>query len=585
MKRSAHLWMIIISIIVIFLIFLLLFLFTLNLAVKQVERQGLNDIQHFLLAVDNAVNNSTHNSIDNAVNSTSDSAVIPADYNSSNNYPDYQRIAVDQGAASSAHIIVVDTDSYLLADSSASTGMHLGSKYINANLSAAKAKGSAASIYRNKKTDSLSVSVGKVIETKHGPLVTSFSYQVYEMRLLSRGFLISAGGIFLLLSLLVYLLTTFILHQYRKPIQNLLQHTRKAASGPGGLQKIQLNAHSAELIQLEKEFNTLIDRYDLLNASDSAKYSKINSMLSHIGTGIMIVDADDTISLINPQAEELLNIDKTDLFSGRAGRNETNELLQTVLDTSSRVNRDKQTLKITLEIPEGKILDVNIEAMFSKYIPYNHSGSLVLIKDVTEMRRLERMKDEFVSNVSHELRTPLTLINGFVQTLHSWKQLSDSDRETSLTIIEIETERLKKLISELLKLSQIEGEMDNSERILFDPVPLLYEVADSLMVYAGEKQIDISVFSVAAGNYHISGKEEWFKQIVLNLVDNAVKYSPANTQVQVTLTEQEENMLLLKVADQGVGIDQADIDQIFERFYRVEKSRNSKTAGSGLGLS
>ncbi|MBL7007353.1 MAG: PAS domain-containing protein [Spirochaetia bacterium] len=464
---------------------------------------------------------------------------------------------------------------------------------------------------RDRKNNTMSISVGKMVDTGFGSgsgpgskaesgteqeagaeagrgqekIIISCVYNLLSFHRLTSVFVISAGVIFLLLVLLVLLLTKYALQRYRKPISNLLQHTKKAAAAHGSYNKISIDTANPELLQLVKDFNSLIDKYDLLIASDNAKYSKINSLLSHIRTGIMIVDPENRISLINPRAEELLSVDKAQLFSRRNNDEKENQTLQLLFEFTEKVNEDKQTRMKTITTEDEVLLDLNIEAMYSKYKPYEHIGSLVLIRDVTEMRRLERLKDEFVSNVSHELRTPLTVISGFVQTLQSWDSLNSVDRMQSLTIIELETERLKRLISELLMLSRIEGEMDGSHVVTFDAVSILADAVNSLHPVAQKKSITLeSVFKDDAGCF-LRGREIWFKQIAVNLIDNAVKYSLENSTVQIRLSCTGDGLVKLEVSDQGIGISETDVQRIFERFYRVEKSRNSRIAGSGLGLS
>jgi two-component system, OmpR family, phosphate regulon sensor histidine kinase PhoR len=561
MKLRMHITLITILGSAVLLMLLFIYLFFVSIAVELVEQQGVCDIRQLADEI----------------------TIMPHPVN-------YQLVAGRYAAENSIHIIIVDMNLNLLADSNRPES--LSGKYFNANLSAAKKGGAVSSIVRDRKNNTMSISVGKMIDTtgsSSGPgqeqIIISCVYSLQSFHRLTSVLGISVVIIFLLLILLVLLLTKYALQRYRKPISNLLQHTKKAAAARGSYNKISIDTANPELLQLVKDFNSLIDKYDLLIASDNAKYSKINSLLSHIRTGIMIVDPENKISLINPRAEELMRVDKAKLFSHREGEEKKSPMLQILFGLTELVNEDKQTRTKTITTEEGVLLDLNIEAMYSKYIPYDHSGSLVLIRDVTEIRRLERLKDEFVSNVSHELRTPLTVINGFVQTLQSWDSLNPEDRMQSLTIIELETERLKRLISELLMLSRIEGEMDGSHAVTFDAVSILADAVNSLRPVAQEKSISLEIVSKDSARCLLRGREIWFKQIAVNLIDNAVKYSLENSAVQIRLSNSGDNQVRMEVSDQGIGIPEDDVQRIFERFYRVEKSRNSRIAGSGLGLS
>ena len=536
--------------------FFAFFILILKINIENFERQGSSDIKQFKALIN------------------SSAEVLP----------DYRKLADEQAEACGCRIIIVDMDSYLIADSARLQPSGTGGRFFNANLTAAKEDGKATTIIKDNKSNSLVISVGEIINTLHGSFVISFIYKTVVIGRIAVILLFFFSIVIVLSALLVFFLTVFNLHQYRKPIHKLLQHTRKATGSFGGFSKISMDTNNPDLLQLTEDFNSLIDRYDLLINSDNLKYSKINSLMSHIGTGIMVVDVDNSVSLINPRAEELLYIDKGSLFSGRSDYLSEKEFFKKVLEECEMVNSDKRTRVFTLETTEGIIIDISAEAMFSKYEPYEHRGVLVLIRDVTEMRRLEKLKDEFVSNVSHELRTPLTVINGFVQTLQSWETLDEKDRKTSLTIIDVETERLKKLISELLMFSRIEGEMDTTDSIVIEPAVLLSEVILSLSPIAEKKNIVLHLETEKGKALKIRGKVSWFKNIAINLIDNAVKYSPSGSAVEIGLTELENEGVCLTVKDNGIGIPEDEIPRIFERFYRVDKSRNSRIGGSGLGL-
>lgn len=553
MKRRVHITLIVTTMVSVVVVVALLFLILVDAWVDQIESQAHGDIAEFLHLVD-----------------------------ASDSVGDLQRIAKDLSLRTGAHILVVDLDAKLLADSHIRPDSVVAGTYIDANLSATREEGAATSIVRDRRSGYLRISVGKRESTSKGTLVVSFSYLMDVLPRFTRLSIGFTALIIFLVTSLVYLLSSYVLRQYKRPINKLLQHTKSTTGLPGRVGRISVDSNDPVLLELADEFNSLMDRYDLLISSNNAKYSKINTLLSHIGNGIMIVDPDNSVSLINPRAEQWLSLDKAKLFTEDRTTGSDAALVSAILEASRKVNADGENQSITLRSASGQLLDVTIERMYSKYEPYGHSGALVLIRDVTEIRRLERLKDEFVSNVSHELRTPLTVINGFVQTLGNWDTLSEADRTTSLTIIELETERLKRLISELLVLSRIEGEMDGTDRIPFEPGPIVKESVTLLKPMAEGKGIIIGIEIETTP--HLVGRQLWFKQIVTNLLENAVKYSPDGSTVGLTITHGRDDSVVLTVRDQGMGIADEDHEKIFERFYRVEKSRNSAIAGSGLGL-
>ena len=199
------------------------------------------------------------------------------------------------------------------------------------------------------------------------------------------------------------------------------------------------------------------------------------------------------------------------------------------------------------------------------------------------MAELQDMRSEFVANVSHELKTPLTSIRGFVDTLRNGHIEDKATQERFLEIIDIEAERLHQLICDILQLSEIEG-MDNElELQQFDISESLDDVATLLDEKATERHVSIIVedcekLPVLASRYRI-------KQILINLVDNAIKYNKVNGKVYIRADREPDRMVVLRVRDTGEGIPPEHQPRVFERFYRVDKSHSREMGGTGLGLS
>jgi two-component system phosphate regulon sensor histidine kinase PhoR len=213
-------------------------------------------------------------------------------------------------------------------------------------------------------------------------------------------------------------------------------------------------------------------------------------------------------------------------------------------------------------------------------------GALVLVKDITEKRRLEGMRKDFVATVSHEFRTPLTLISGFVEMFKTRRNLDPADRARAFEIMEIETERLKRLISELLMLAEMENTLPWQRIDEIDPSAVLSDIGRSLSEMARRKGQRLEMV-IELGDARLHGDESWFQRAVYNLVENAIKFSPSGTLVRLTAGIEDpgdSGRIVLQVKDEGPGIPKEELSRIFERFYRVEKSRGSGSGGSGLGL-
>lgn len=200
---------------------------------------------------------------------------------------------------------------------------------------------------------------------------------------------------------------------------------------------------------------------------------------------------------------------------------------------------------------------------------------------VEESRRAESIRKEFVANVSHELKTPLTSISGFIETLQAGAAEDPEIRTKFIDIIAIETSRLKRLIEDLLVLSEIENKKDAEERV-FDIRNAVESTVLALEPLAEDKHIDI-VTKIDEG-ISITGSVDRFRQMLVNLIENAIKYSDEGSHVWVS-AEDDGQHVTVSVKDEGIGIAPEHHDRLFERFYRVDKSRSKKVGGTGLGLS
>ncbi len=209
-------------------------------------------------------------------------------------------------------------------------------------------------------------------------------------------------------------------------------------------------------------------------------------------------------------------------------------------------------------------------------------GALAMVEDITEIRRLEQVRTDFAANVSHELKTPLTSIRGFVETLENGAIDNPEMAHKFLRIIMLETERLTRLINDILSISKLESG-DNEvtiERLRLDK--MAYDVADMLSIHAGEKEVTINCH-LNKEPVNIMGNSDRVEQMLINLVENAIKYNKpgGSVTVQVFSNGVEANVA---ISDTGIGIAEENLPRLFERFYRVDKGRSRQMGGTGLGL-
>jgi signal transduction histidine kinase len=221
----------------------------------------------------------------------------------------------------------------------------------------------------------------------------------------------------------------------------------------------------------------------------------------------------------------------------------------------------------------GLLIAAILSYFYSRWIskPINRKG-----------KELENIRKEFVANVSHELKTPLTSISGYIETLQNGAIDKPEVRNKFLDIIAIETTRLNRLIEDLLIISDIESGRENKIPEKINVNETIMETIEFLNNISQSKGISL-VTNFDEADIFISGSHDRFKQMMLNLLENAIKYSPDNTKVLINVTS-FESTIQIEVIDEGIGIPSEHLPRLFERFYRVDKSRSQKVGGTGLGL-
>lgn len=351
------------------------------------------------------------------------------------------------------------------------------------------------------------------------------------------------------------------------PVRELEAVTGKIASGDFNRRaKIHTND---EIGSLAHTFNNMADQLQVRISDSLDKQNKLESILESMESGVIAIDKQEKIMLINPYAKKVFGLNE-DII----GKNISEDIID-----YDFINFIKDTPEI--ETIEVKILHPIERELRIKKAPIINSiklpiGTVIVVQDITDIKRLENMRSQFVANVSHELRTPLTSIKGFAETLKYVKE--EDTKNKFLDIIDKEADRLTRLINDILVLSNIE----NNNRILeveFDPNEVIIDVINMVSGQAVIKDTKIESFNNHKGL--LVGDRDKFFQLILNLVENAVKYSGEGSNVVVKTYNAKEYMYI-EVIDNGLGIPKEDLPRIFERFYRVDKSRAK--GGTGLGL-
>jgi two-component system phosphate regulon sensor histidine kinase PhoR len=311
---------------------------------------------------------------------------------------------------------------------------------------------------------------------------------------------------------------------------------------------------------------------------------RLQDVLDNMPSGVVMIDKDGRITLYNRKAEELLGGSSRE----RVGRHFT-EIREhyelAVLIREGLETRAQKHKELHVFVPQERLLDIGMIPM--TLTGDEEPGLLFVLQDVTAIRRLENMRSEFVANVSHELKTPVAAVKGFAETLLSGAL---EDRETTrsfLTIIHDESERLNRLIGDILELSKIESRRSPLQFSSVDFEALLGRLYELFAPAAARKGITLDLQSEPG--LFLEADEDRLGQILINLLQNGLNYTPEGGKVKVRAetfeAEGGEERVRITVSDTGIGIPKKDLPRIFERFYRVDKARSRSSGGTGLGLS
>ena len=416
-------------------------------------------------------------------------------------------------------------------------------------------------------SESLSTSMVYVATKIDDNTVIRSSVPVNSIRVFTSGTL----KYYIAIILLVFVLSLFLAVKLVKiivyPINELQKVTSKIENGD--LNKRAIIYNYDEIGFLAQTFNNIADQLEIRIIDSLDKKNKLEAILESMESGVIAIDNNENIILINSYSQKLF-----DLKEDNIGKKISDCIIDYDLINFIREIPEIGTKEIKLFHPIERELRVKKSPIIN-YLN-NSIGIVITVQDRTDIKRLENMRSEFVANVSHELKTPLTSIKGFSETL---RYVDDSETKNKfLDIIDKESERLTNLINDILILSNIEN-IHKMESEYFNPGDVIENVLDMVKSQAYKKSIIIKYNDCF--NSEILGSKDKFHQLAVNLIENAIKYSNENGVVKIDLTL-EEQYFVFKVKDNGIGIPKNDIPRIFERFYRVDKSRS--TRGTGLGL-
>lgn len=376
----------------------------------------------------------------------------------------------------------------------------------------------------------------------------------------------------MMFGLLAAILLSFLLSKtITTPIERITEGAKSIAEGNFD-QDLGVQS-SDEIGELTRSFNYMVRRLKSTVGEVQGERDKLNTLFLHMSDGVAAFTTDGRLIHMNPAAESLLGVRMEDDLSFDEMFADLDMLGSD--ETAMRSFLTSETTRL------GRVLSITLA-------PYGaldgEGGVIAVIHDITEQRRLDDARREFVANVSHELRTPLTNIRSYTETLLDAAGDIPIDTEKQfLGVISSESERMARIVTDLLTLSKLDYGRMELRMTRFSLADMLHNVANAMKLTAEESGHELKV-ETPDDLPKIVGDRERIEQVVVNILSNAVKYTPSGGHIRLAACAVPKNRVRITVEDDGIGIPAADVPRLFERFYRVDKARSRAAGGTGLGL-
>jgi two-component system phosphate regulon sensor histidine kinase PhoR len=382
---------------------------------------------------------------------------------------------------------------------------------------------------------------------------------------------LAVAGIAALVSLLVS-------RRISHPLEEMKLGARRFAHG--NLQSRLAVPETDELASLAEAMNQMAAQLDERLRTITRERNEHEAILASMAEGVLAVDTEERLITINQAAAQMLGIraEPQGRTIQEAVRNPAlQKFVAHALSAASAVEGEE------IAMPEATTRVLKPHGAPLRDAGGNRFGAVVVLNDITQLRRLENVRRDFVANVSHELRTPITSIKGFVETLLDGAMRDADDAGRFLNIIAKQADRLNAIIEDLLLLSRLEEDAEQRSITLQEGEikPVLDAAVEICGLKAAEKQIAVEVH--CDGDLHARINAHLLEQAVVNLIDNAINYGEPGSNVEVG-ARRVDGEVVVHVRDEGCGIEKDDLPRLFERFYRVDKARSRKLGGTGLGL-
>lgn len=438
--------------------------------------------------------------------------------------------------------------------------------------------------YAVRKSDTMNVEIFYLAEYKDDmDVIIRTSIPMVEYKASINDIVYKTAGILAVSFVALLIAGMLALNILTKPLKKLEKAAVDMSKGEYETRVYGINEKNSEISNLAIAFNEMAQRLENVIKDLEEKNVHMKTVLDSVDSAIIAVDKNMNVTFMNRFAYENFGelTDSEERYSFISVVRNFDAEKSLVFAMAE--NRNIQT-QITCKSDDSEkhyIMSVSLTKSAKG------KGAIITFKDITNISELQKMKSEFVANVTHELKTPLTSIRGFVDTLKRGAYKEEKVAEKFLDIIDVEAERLHKLITDILILSEIEDDRQRVHSQQFDMIALVDEVAVLLDEEASLRKVSIipDYDREKEQRLPVKADRDRIKQILINLIENAVRYNRENGKVYIDVYRKNPDEIEIKVSDTGNGIPKEHLPRVFERFYRVDKGRSKDLGGTGLGLS
>jgi two-component system, OmpR family, sensor histidine kinase VicK len=383
----------------------------------------------------------------------------------------------------------------------------------------------------------------------------------------------------MLIALVITVLLGFVIAKsITVPINNVTRTAQRMSQGDFS-QTVEVKSND-EIGQLAEMFNLLREKLDFTLSEISNEKNKLETILTYMADGLIAIDLNGTVIHANPAAREMLGIDADEELKDVSYENLLGSISEKMKLSYIKENCREEGGQDTFDYG-ATTYAVRYDRFKDDY--GKDVGIIIIMQDITERQKLEDMQTDFVANVSHELKTPLTTIKSYTETLLDGAMEDRQIAGNFLKIIDNEADRMNRLVKDLLQLSRLDHRQEKWNIKESNIIPLLHMAVTKVEMTAQQKHQQLNRLYDPDADIRVLIDRDRFEQVMMNILSNAIKYTDKRGRIDVDVLVQESWVKLI-VQDNGIGVPEAEIPRIFERFYRVDKARSRSLGGTGLGL-